>query len=132
MRAVAENPLAARFMGLNTGLIVLVAFALASVIGGIAGFLIAASDEQITPLFGLWATLKGLIAMMLGGMGSIPGAILGGLLLGVIETHSLWYLGAEYRDLVAYGVLFTFLIFRPGGLLGHERAERERLAARRV
>ena len=132
MRAVAENPLAARFMGLNTGLIVLVAFALASVIGGIAGFLIAASDEQITPLFGLWATFKGLIAMMLGGMGSIPGAIVGGLLLGVIETHSLWYLGAEYRDLVAYGVLFTFLVFRPGGLLGHERAERERLAARRV
>lgn len=132
MRAVAENPLAARFMGLNTGLIVLTAFALASVIGGIAGFLIAASNEQITPLFGLWATFKGLIAMMLGGMGSIPGAILGGLLLGVIETHSLWYLGAEYRDLVAYGVLFTFLVFRPGGLLGHDRAERERLAARRV
>ena len=52
--------------------------------------------------------------MMLGGMGSIPGAILGGLLLGVVEAQSLWYLGAEYRDLSAYFLLFLFLVFRPG------------------
>lgn len=132
LRAVSENPLAARFVGIHTGVIIFFAFALASVIGGFAGFLIAATDQQITPLFGLWATFKGLIAMMLGGMGSIPGAILGGFLLGVIETQSTWYLGTEYRDLVAYGVLFAFLVFRPGGLLGNRLALQDRLTARRV
>lgn len=132
LRAVSENPLAAKFMGINTGLVVFRAFALASAIGGVAGFLIASTDQQVTPLFGLWATFKGLLAMTLGGMGSIPGAIAGGLLLGVIETQSAWYLGTEYRDLVAYAVLFAFLIFRPGGLLGQDMALRARLSAERV
>lgn len=132
MRAVSENPLAAKFMGIHTAMVVFAGFAMASALGGMAGFLIAAANEQITPLFGLWATFKGLIAMMLGGMGSLPGAILGGLLLGVIEAQSAWYLGTEYRDLVAYAVLFAFLIWRPGGLMGHRLAVREQLSARRV
>ncbi|MEE9588621.1 MAG: branched-chain amino acid ABC transporter permease [Hyphomicrobiaceae bacterium] len=132
LRAVSENPLAAKFMGINTGLVVFSAFALASAIGGVAGFLIASADQQITPLFGLWATFKGLIAMTLGGMGSIPGAIAGGLLLGIIEAQSTWYLGAEYRDLVAYFVLFAFLVFRPGGLFGQRLATRNRLSMQRV
>ncbi len=132
IRAVSENPTAAKFMGINTGLVVMFAFALASVIGGVAGYLIASTDQQVTPLFGLWATFKGLIAMTLGGMGSIPGAIAGGLLLGVIEAQSVWYLGTEYRDLVAYAVLFAFLVFRPGGLFAQKSAMQSRLAARRV
>lgn len=132
LRAVSENPLAAKFMGINTDRVVLLTFALASLIGGLAGFMIAASNEQITPLFGLWATFKGLIAMMLGGMGSLPGAIVGGLLLGLIEAHGTWYLGTEYRDLLAYAVLFSFLILRPGGVLGNRQVISERLAARRV
>lgn len=132
VRAVSENPLAARFMGIDTGTVIFLAFAMASAIGGVAGYLIVATAEQITPMFGLWATFKGMIAMMLGGMGSIPGAILGGLLLGVVEAHGTWYLGTEYRDLAAYALLFLFLVFRPGGLLGQARAERERLALRRV
>jgi branched-chain amino acid transport system permease protein len=86
----------------------------------------------VTPLFGLWATFKGMIAMMLGGMGSVPGAILGGFLLGVVESQATWYLGTEFRDIAAYGMLFVFLVARPGGLLGQRRAERERLALRRV
>ena len=68
----------------------------------------------------------------LGGMGSVPGAIFGGLILGIVEAHSTWYLGTEYRDLVAYGLLFAFLVLRPGGLLGQSRALREHLALRRV
>ncbi len=132
VRAVSENPLAARFMGVNTSRVTFLAFMVASALGGFAGYLIAANEQQITPLFGLWATFKGLIAMMLGGMGSVPGAILGGFLLGIVERHSLWYLGIEYRDIVAYGLLFAFLVLRPGGLLGHRLAERERLAMRRV
>lgn len=132
LRAVSRNPAAAAFVGINTGLVLFGAFALASAIGGVAGYLIAAADQQVTPFFGLWATFKGLIAMTLGGMGSIPGAIAGGLLLGIIEAHSGWYLGTEYRDLAAYGVLFTFLVFRPGGLFAQRQTLRSQLAARRV
>ena len=96
----------------------MLAFVAASAIGGVAGFLVLAVDQQVTPMFGMWATLKGLIAMMIGGLGSVPGAVLGGLLLGVIEAHSQWYFGPQIRDLVAYFVLFAFLVMRPGGLLG--------------
>ncbi len=132
VRAVSENPLAARYMGINISSAMFWAFALASAVGGAAGFLIAGTDQQITPLFGFWATWKGMIAMMLGGMGSVPGAILGGLILGVVEVQSLWYLGTEYRDMAAYVLLFGFLVVRPGGLFAHALATREAAAMRRV
>ena len=132
VRAVSENPLAARVMGINVNSVMFWAFALVSAIGGVTGFLILATDQQVTPYFGLWATFKGLIAMMLGGMGSLPGAILGGLVLGIVEAQSLWYLGNEYKDLSAYFLLFLILIIRPGGIMGHALSERERAAFRRV
>ncbi len=132
LRAVSESPSASAYMGINAAWISLSAFVLVSVIGGVAGYAILATDEQITPYFGLWATFKGLIAMMLGGMGSLPGAILGGLLLGIVEAHSLWYLGNEYKDLSAYLLLFVILILRPGGLMGKNILSREGLAFRRV
>lgn len=132
LRAVSENPLAARFMGINIGAVMFWAFAVASVLGGVAAYLIVSADGQITPMFGLWATFKGLIAMMFGGMGSVPGAILGGLLLGVVESQSVWYLGTEYRDLATYLLLFLFLVLRPGGIMGQLAVLREQAAARRV
>lgn len=118
VRAVAENRQAARLMGLNVTRVSSQIFALTSAFGGFVAFFIAASLHQITPGFGLWATVKGLIVMVLGGIGSIPGAILGGLLLGVIELQAIWYLGASYRDLVAFLLLFLLLVVRPRGLLG--------------
>ncbi len=118
MRAVSNNIDAARTLGLNVHRIGFQAFLLASVIGGFAGYMIAVGQEQVTPYFGLWATIKGLIAMIIGGMGSIPGAIVGGLLLGVAEIQADWFLGAGYRELVAYFLLFAFLIFRPQGIFG--------------
>lgn len=132
LRAISENPLAAVYMGVNSTLVMICAFALVSVVGGVAGFAILTTDQQITPFFGLWITFKGLIAMMLGGMGSLRGAILGGLLLGVVEAHALWYLGNEYKDLSAYLLLFVMLILRPGGLLGQRILNREELVFRRV
>ncbi len=132
LRALSENPLAAQFMGINIHAVMFWAFAVASALGGVAAYLIVGTDGQITPMFGLWATFKGLIAMMLGGMGSVPGAILGGLLLGVIEIQSVWYLGTEYRDLAAYLLLFLFLVLRPGGIMGQLKVRREQAAARRV
>jgi len=118
LRAIIDNPVAAHLVGINVRAAVMLAFAAASAIGGVAGFLVLAVDQQVTPMFGMWATLKGLIAMMIGGLGSIPGAIFGGLLLGVMETHSQWYFGPQIRDLTAYVVLFAFLLMRPSGLLG--------------
>jgi branched-subunit amino acid ABC-type transport system permease component len=132
LRAVEENPDAARYMGIPIDAIGLWAAVTAAIIGGLAGFLIAAADQQVIPKFGLWATYKGLIAMMLGGMGSMSGAILGGLLLGVAEMQFQWYLGAQFRDLAAYFLLFAFLVFRPGGLLGQTIVRRELEAFRRI
>jgi branched-chain amino acid transport system permease protein len=118
LRAIIGNPVAAHLVGIDVRMAVLLAFAGASAVGGVAGFLVLAVDQQITPMFGMWATMKGLIAMMIGGLGSVPGAVVGGLLLGVVEAHSQWYLGPQIRDLMAYLVLFAFLVLRPGGLLG--------------
>jgi branched-subunit amino acid ABC-type transport system permease component len=113
VRAISDSAEAAALMGVDVRAIGVAAFLLASAVGGIAGVLIAASHQQVTPYFGLWATVKGLTAMLLGGAGSLGGAVAGGLALGVIETVTLAYLGGQYRDLVAYGVLFLALALDP-------------------
>ena len=114
VRAAIDNPLAAGLSGIHLGRIFVLVFALASAIGGLAGFLIVASHGQVTPMLGMWSTLKGLLAMMLGGLGSLPGAVVGGLALGLLEAHSQWFLGPQARDLVAYLLLFALLAARPG------------------
>jgi len=116
VRAVVDQPEAARLAGVNVPRVFLAVFALASALGGLAGYLIVAAHEQVTPMLGMWSTLKGMIAMMLGGLGSLPGAVIGGVALGLLEAHSQWLAGPQYRDLVAYLVLFALLAFRPAGL----------------
>jgi branched-chain amino acid transport system permease protein len=113
VRAVIDDPRAAELSGISVGAISLRIFALASAIGGLTGFLIVASHEQVTPMLGMWSTLKGMLAMMLGGLGSLPGAIAGGLALGLLEAHSQWYLGPQFRDFIAYLLLFALLAARP-------------------
>ena len=113
VRAVIDDPRAAELAGINVGGVSLGIFALASAIGGLTGFLIVASHEQVTPMLGMWSTLKGMLAMMLGGLGSLPGAVAGGLALGLIEAHSQWYLGPQFRDFIAYLLLFVLLAARP-------------------
>ena len=130
LRATINNPVAAHLAGIDVRTAVVFAFALASAVGGIAGYLVLATDQQVTPMFGMWATFKGLIAMMIGGLGSIPGAILGGLVLGVVEANSQWYFGPQVRDLLAYVLLFACLVLRPGGLLG-EAPSRQQDTGRR-
>ena len=112
-RAVIESPVAAELSGISVPRVFIGVFALASAIGGLAGFLIAASAEQVTPMLGMWSTLKGLLAMMLGGLGSLPGAVAGALALGLIEAHSQWFLGPQLRDLVVYLILFILLAMGP-------------------
>jgi branched-chain amino acid transport system permease protein len=112
VRAVIEQPAAASLAGINVPWVFVRVFALASALGGIAGYLVVSSHGQITPMLGMWSTLKGLLAMMLGGLGSLPGAVLGGLALGLIEAHSQWFFGPQWRDLIAYLLLFVLLAAR--------------------
>ena len=94
--------------------------------------MILSADGYITPMFGLWSTFKGLLAMILGGLGSLPGAVIGGLILGVVETHAGAALGAEYRDIVTFGLVFLVLIIRPGGLMGVKIYRTDSLAQERT
>jgi branched-chain amino acid transport system permease protein len=116
VRAVVDAPDAARLAGIDVARVSVQIFALASAIGGLAGFLVSAGAGQVTPMLGMWSTLKGMIAMMLGGLGSLPGAVLGALLLGQIEAHAQWFAGPLWRDLLAYALLFALLAVRPAGL----------------
>jgi branched-chain amino acid transport system permease protein len=113
VRALIDEPRAASLAGINVSRVSLGVFALASALGGVAGFLVAATQEQVTPMLGMWSTLKGMLAMMLGGLGSLPGAVAGGLALGLIEAHAHWFLGPQLRDFVAYLLLFALLALRP-------------------
>ena len=132
IRALSDNPQASLYIGINRSKTLFLSFFIVSLLGGIAGFLILSTDSQITPFFGLWATFKGLIAMMLGGMGSLPGAIIGGLLLGIVEANVFWYGDPILRDISAYLLLFVMLVLRPGGIFGQSIVLRQRLAQERV
>jgi len=114
VRALSDSPTAAQLSGIAPGRVSAGIFAVASLIGGAAGFLIVSTHEQITPMLGMWTTLKGLLAMMLGGLGSLPGAVLGGLALGLVEAHAQWFFGPQLRELIAYLLLFVLLALQPG------------------
>ncbi len=107
IRAVTDSHEGAALMGINVAAVGATAFLVASAVGGAAGILVASSQQQITPYFGLWATVKGLTAMLLGGAGSLTGAVLGGLALGVVETEALSHWGGQWRDLAGYALLFV-------------------------
>ena len=101
MRAVAENPTAARVLGVNVDRITAVTFAISSALGAVAGVLFAINVNT--------AQL---------GMGSLPGALIGGLVLGLAEVFAVQYIGSSWRDVIAFGLLFLILLVRPQGLLG--------------
>ncbi len=112
VRAISDDAEAASLMGVSVRRLSTSAFLLASLVGGLAGVLIAGTHRQVSAYFGLWTTVKGLTAMMLGGGGSIPCAALGGLALGLAETGALWLLGGQYRDGVAYALLLSAIVWR--------------------
>lgn len=121
MRAVAENPRAARLLGVDVERVTLATFALSSGLGAAAGVLFALSFNAIDVNMGLAIELKGLAVIIVGGLGSLPGALLGGLVLGLAEVYSIVYIGSSWRDAVAFGLLFLILLARPQGLLGRAR-----------
>ena len=118
IRAVAENPKAAQLMGINLEAVYAQTFFIASALGAVAGILFAVNFNAVSSSMGGAVELKGLAVIILGGMGSIPGSLLGGLLIGLSETLSVGYLSSGYRDAIVFAILFLALIVLPGGLLG--------------
>ncbi len=118
LRAIAESPRAAYLLGINVeGLFFLTSFVAAG-LGGIAGVLIGLYSNALFPLMGKSMLEKGIAVIILGGMGDIRGALIGGLFLGFAEVLSVAYIGSSMRDAVAFGLLFLILLVRPKGLFG--------------
>ncbi len=121
MRAVADDPLAASVVGINSERIILAAFAIGSAMAGAAGILVSL-ETNIDPTMGMNAILKGIIASIIGGIGSIPGAMFGGLFLGIAENLGIWKISAGWKDCIAFVILILFLLLRPGGIMGNKPA----------
>ena len=132
IRAVAEDQAAASLMGINVNRIISLTFLIGGAMGGAAGVLFGVQYGLINPYTGFIPGLKAFTAAVLGGIGNIPGAMLGGLVLGLLEAFAASYLslltggafGAEYKDIFAFSMLIVILIFRPKGLLGEIVRER--------
>jgi len=118
IRAVAESPKAARVLGVDVDRIISASFFVSSALGAAAGVLFGLAFNNVAPDMGRSVELKGLAVIVLGGMGSMPGAALAGLALGLLEVFTVAWIGSSYRDAVAFGVLFLVLVLRPRGLLG--------------
>jgi branched-chain amino acid transport system permease protein len=123
MRAVAENHETAALLGVDVNRVVLITFVIGSGIAGIAGVLDGLKNSSISPFMGLGAAVKGLIVMLLGGLGNVPGAMVAGLLLGMIEILSAAYIGTTERDFFSFLILILILLYRPTGLFGTRTAE---------
>jgi branched-chain amino acid transport system permease protein len=124
MRAVSYDAPAAALMGVPVGAVILGTFVLGSILAAAAGILVGLSNPKIDPLMGLMPGLKAFVAAVLGGIGSVPGAMVGGLLLGVIETLVTGYLSSTYRDAIAFVILVLILLVRPTGLFGAPQTEK--------
>jgi branched-chain amino acid transport system permease protein len=120
MRATAQDHEAAYAMGVNVNRVFSVAFALASALGGAAGVLVGMYYNTVYATMGGGAGLKGFAACIFGGLTSIPGAILGGLIIGVVENLTVQFVGSGWRDVVAFAVMVAVLVIRPEGLLGRK------------
>ncbi len=116
VRALTEDHQGALCVGIDTSRVLSTIFAVASALGLLGGYLIASMQRQITPMFAMWSMFKGLIAAVLGGLGSFPGAIIGGLGLGIMESYLQSLFGAQYRDLGSYLLLLLLLALCPRGL----------------
>ncbi|MDP2228507.1 MAG: branched-chain amino acid ABC transporter permease [Moraxellaceae bacterium] len=132
MRATAQNPQVASLMGVNVNHVISMTFILGSCLGAVAGVMVSANYGQAHAYMGFMLGLKAFSAAVLGGIGNLAGAVIGGLLLGLIEALGAGYigdltggfLGSQYQDVFAFMVLILVLVFRPSGLMGERVAER--------
>lgn len=118
MRAVAQNQTMAALTGINVNRVISYTFALAGALGGAAGIMVAAFYNSLYPTMGYVAGVKAFAAAVLGGIGSVPGAMLGGVVLGVAEALGAGYLSSLYRDGISYAVMIIVIILIPAGLFG--------------
>jgi branched-chain amino acid transport system permease protein len=124
LRALSQNGDAASLMGVNSNVVISLTFALGSALAGAAGVLYAMNIHSIEPLMGTLPGIKAFVAAVLGGIGSLPGAAVGGLLLGLSECLLGGSFLSSYRDAIAFGLLIVILLLRPSGLFGNSAAEK--------
>lgn len=117
MRAVADDPLGANIVGIDSNRVIRSSFVLGSALAGAAGMLISL-ETNLEPTMGLNAVMKAIIACIVGGVGSVPGAMVGGIFLGIIENLSVFAIASQWKDTVAFAILIGFLVLRPAGILG--------------
>jgi branched-chain amino acid transport system permease protein len=124
MRAVSHSHMAAALMGISVDRIITFTFVLGSMLAAAAGVLVALQNPKIEPLMGIMPGLKAFVAAVLGGIGNIPGAVLGGLVMGVAEVLVVGYISPTWRDAIAFVLLIIILLVRPAGILGRNVAEK--------
>ena len=124
MRAVSEDRDAAQLMGINVNQTISLTFAIGSALAAIAGILLCSTIPTLQPTTGSMPGIRAFTAAVLGGIGSIPGAMLGGILLGVIETFSKKYISTQFSDAIVFAVLILILLVKPAGLLGKQVQEK--------
>ena len=124
MRAVSFNPTASQLVGINVNYVISWTFVVGSTLAAAAGILVGLSNPKIDPLMGLMPGLKAFVAAVLGGIGNIPGALIGGLLLGIAETLVAGYISSTYRNALAFVILILILLIRPSGLFGKPSQEK--------
>jgi branched-chain amino acid transport system permease protein len=123
-RACAEDMRMANLLGIDTNKVISFTFVLGAILAAVGGVLIGLTIGKLNPFIGFIAGIKAFTAAVLGGIGSIPGAMLGGIVLGLAETFATGYMPAEYKDVVAFSLLVLVLLFRPTGLLGKPDVEK--------
>jgi branched-chain amino acid transport system permease protein len=124
MRALSYNQQAASLMGINNNTVISFTFVVGSCLAAAGGFLYASLYPSINPLMGVFPGLKAFVAAVLGGIGNIPGAALGGVIIGLVETFVTGYVSSTFRDAIAFGILILILLFRPSGILGKVEQEK--------
>jgi branched-chain amino acid transport system permease protein len=118
MRAVSFNREAASLMGISVDKIISITFVIGSALAAAAAILVALTNPKIEPLMGIMPGIKAFVAAVLGGIGNIPGAMLGGMIMGVAEVMVVGYVSSTYRDAIAFAILILILLFKPSGLMG--------------
>ena len=124
MRAVSEDAGAAQLMGINVSSTISLAFAIGSGLGAVAGVIYGAKFSLINPYIGAMLGIKAFIAAVLGGIGSIPGAMVGGLMIGVAESLTISYISSDFSDAIVFGILILILLIKPAGLFGKNVREK--------
>ena len=123
-RACAQDLGMAQLLGINTNRIISLTFVIGAALAAVAGMLVALYYGVVNPTIGFLAGMKAFTAAVLGGIGSIPGAMLGGFVLGLAESFASAYFSSEYKDVIAFSILILVLLFRPTGLLGKPEVEK--------